>query len=293
MKITRIAMLLLLGVLLVFLLPVPMATADDVVNIPDPNLEAGIRKDIGKPVGDIYESDLLGLTVLYAWYGDITDLNGLEYCTNLEGLYLRDSQIGDISPLSSLTSLTLLGLSNSQIGDISPLSSLTSLTQLYLVDNQISDISPLSSLTSLKALSLIDNQISDISPLSSLTSLAALTLVNNQISDISPLSGLISLTTLYLIDNQISDIEPLVDNPGLSSGDDVYLNGNPLSTASIDTYIPQLKARGVTVEYNASTPPFWLWIVIGVTGSLLVLLVAVIYLRVFRKSTVKVDKKEE
>jgi hypothetical protein len=227
MKITRIAMLLLLGVLLVFLLPVPMATADDVVNIPDPNLEAGIRKDIGKPVGDIYESDLLGLTVLYAWYGDITDLNGLEYCTNLEWLYLRDSQIGDISPLSSLTSL------------------------------------------------------------------AALDLSNNQISDISPLSGLISLTTLYLIDNQISDIEPLVDNPGLSSGDDVYLNGNPLSTASIDTYIPQLKARGVTVEYNASTPPFWLWIVIGVTGSLLVLLAAVIYLRVFRKSTVKVDKRED
>ena len=286
MKITRIAMLLLLGVLLVFLLPVPMATADDVVNIPDPNLEEGIRKGIGKPVGDIYESHLLGLTVMYAWVGDITDLNGLEYCTNLESLHLSNNKISDISPISGLTNLKWLYLVDNQISDISPLSSLISLKVLDFIDNQIGDISPLSSLTSLKALSLINNRISDISPLSSLTSLTALSLINNQISDISPLSGLISLTTLYLIDNQISDIEPLVDNPGLSSGDYVYLNGNPLSTASIDTYIPQLTARGVTVEYNASTPPLWVWIVIGVAGSLLVLLAVIIYRRVFKKPTV-------
>jgi len=40
-----------------------------------------------------------------------------------------------------------------------------------------------------------------------------------------------------------------VDNEGLSEGDQVYLNGNPLSSASINTYIPQLEARGVIVEY--------------------------------------------
>jgi len=41
----------------------------------------------------------------------------------------------------------------------------------------------------------------------------------------------------------------LVNNPGLSQGDEVYLSGNPLSSASINTYIPQLEARGVIVEY--------------------------------------------
>jgi hypothetical protein len=40
MKFKRIAILLLLGVLLVFMLPVPMATADAVVTFPDQNLEA-------------------------------------------------------------------------------------------------------------------------------------------------------------------------------------------------------------------------------------------------------------
>jgi hypothetical protein len=34
--------------------------------IPDANLEAAIREEIGKPTGDIYPSDLAGLTYLYA-----------------------------------------------------------------------------------------------------------------------------------------------------------------------------------------------------------------------------------
>jgi len=38
-----------------------------------------------------------------------------------------------------------------------------------------------------------------------------------------------------------------VDNEGLSEGDRVYLMGNPLSSDSINIYIPQLRARGVTV----------------------------------------------
>lgn len=246
MKITKIAMLLLLGVLLVLLLPVQMATADDMVNIPDHNLEAVIREAIAKPIGDIYESDLLGLWKLDASGRGIADLNGLEYCTNLRELRLWENQISDISPISGLTSLTRLNLMGSQISDISPLSGLTNLTTLYLWGSQLSDI--------------------------------------------SPLSGLTSLTTLTLWGDQISDIEPLVDNPGLSSGDYVYLSDNPLSTTSIDTYIPQLEARGVEVGYNPIPSVLWAWIVIGftviLTVTLLVLLAVIIYFRVFRKATV-------
>jgi hypothetical protein len=40
-----------------------------------------------------------------------------------------------------------------------------------------------------------------------------------------------------------------VENPGLGPGDRVYLTGNPLSPDSINVYIPQLQARGVTVYY--------------------------------------------
>jgi Leucine-rich repeat (LRR) protein len=266
---------------------------EEPVTFPDPNLEAAIREAIGKATGDIYQSDLEGLTLLDASHRNIVDLTGLEHCTdliilllvhnqisdisplanltNLTDLSLSSNQISDISPLANLTSLTVLELHYNQISDISPLASLTNLTQLPLDYNQISDISPLASLTKLTYLGLSHNLISDISPLASLTNLANLVLEDNQISDvspvanltcltnlilrynqisdISPLVNLTSLTYLYLDHNQISDIESLVNNPGLSQGDTIYLYGNPLSDTSIDTYIPQLEARGVTVYY--------------------------------------------
>jgi hypothetical protein len=69
----------------------------------------------------------------------------------------------------------------------------------------------------------------------------------NQISDISPLEQLIDLRHLALENNQISDIKPLVDNPGIGPRDILILDKNPLSPESIDVYIPQFRARGVSV----------------------------------------------
>ena len=77
--------------------------------------------------------------------------------------------------------------------------------------------------------------------------LTLLYLYDNQISDISPLAGLTNLTYLALYNNQISDISPLVANAGMNTGDKVDLRNNPLSSQSVNTYIPQLEARGVTI----------------------------------------------
>ena len=40
--------------------------AQTVVTFPDPNLEAAIRDAINKPTGEIYDTDLVGLTSLTA-----------------------------------------------------------------------------------------------------------------------------------------------------------------------------------------------------------------------------------
>jgi hypothetical protein len=226
------------------------ANFEEGVTFADPNLEAAIREEIDKPTGGIYPSDLDELTFFdVEQMGNITDLTGLDCCTSLSWLSIWGNQISDISPLANLTNLTFLDLADNQISDISPLANLTSLTFLDLSDNQISDISSLVNLTSLIVLDLYSNQISDISPLANLTSLTDLGLYSNQISDISSLVNLTSLTWLIITANQISDISPLVDNEGLSEGDKVYLTGNPLSSASVNTYIPQLEARGVEVDY--------------------------------------------
>ncbi|MDH4299207.1 MAG: leucine-rich repeat domain-containing protein [Dehalococcoidia bacterium] len=106
-----------------------------------------------------------------------------------------------------------------------------------------------SELAGLASLTASDSGIEHLSGLQYCTNLTDLDFWHNQISDISPLANLTSLTYLYLPRNQISDILPLVNNPGLSQGDEVYLSSNPLSSTSMNTYIPQLQARGVTVHW--------------------------------------------
>jgi len=194
-------------------------------------------------------ANLTNLTLLSPGSNQISDISPLANLTNLTDLYLHENQISDISTLANLTNLTDLFLFTNQISDISTLANLTNLTHLSLQGNQISDISPLANLTNLTHLSLQGNQISDISPLANLTNLTSLGLYSNPISDISPLANLTNLQYLDLPENQISDIEPLVNNPGLSHGDRLILWNNPLSDTSINTYIPQLQARGVTVYY--------------------------------------------
>jgi len=216
-----------------------------VVVFPDPALEAKIRSIIGKPTGDIYPSDLMGIINLEAYSAGITDLTGLEYCTSLQILYLGGNQIVDVTPLSGLTSLQGLELYNNQIVDVAPLSGLTSLVYLNLVNNQIVDVAPLSGLTSLTYLELQNNQIVNITlsgltslqilylggnqivniTLSGLTSLSWLGLQYNQIVDVAPLSGLTSLTHLYLGSNQIVDVTPL---SGLTSLQGLELYNNQI-----------------------------------------------------------------
>ena len=93
--------------------------------------------------------------------------------------------------------------------------------------------------------------ISDLTGLEFATNLLSLYLYNNSISDVSVLSGLTNLTYLRLENNSITNLSPLVANTGLGSGDQdqVDVQNNPLSTTSINTHIPALQNRGVTVQF--------------------------------------------
>ena len=101
--------------------------------------------------------------------------------------------------------------------------------------------SDLDGLTSLKT-----KGITDLTGLEYCINLTELDLAWNQITDISPLASLTKLTALHLAGNQISDLSPLTSLTNLTR---LNLEDNPLSDTSINTYIPQLEARGVNVEY--------------------------------------------
>ena len=194
---------------------------------------------------------LTNLTYLEIYSDSISNISALSGLTNLTELHLSGNSISNISALSGLTNLTYLGLGGNSISNISALSGLTNLTSLNLSGNSISNISALSGLTNLTGLYLSGNSISNISALSGLTNLTYLEIYSDSISNISALSGLTNLTGLYLSGNSISDISPLVSNTGLGTGDQVYVQGNPLNAVSINTHVPTLQSRGVDVIFDS------------------------------------------
>ena len=179
----------------------------------------------------------------------IADLTPLTNLTNLEALDLNNSQIADLTPLTNLTNLEFLSMERNQMVDLPPLAGLTNLKFLWMKYNQISDLTSLAALKNLENLSLSNNQIEDLTPLTNLTNLTVLSLSHNEIVDITPLTPLTNLRTLRLGDNQIEDLAPLTANTGLSEGDEVFLEGNPLSNQAHSEQIPALKARGVRVSH--------------------------------------------
>ncbi len=157
--------------------------------------------EIGK---GIMIEDLAELTSLCVGNKGVTDLSGLEYCTNLTILNLDRNRISDISALSNLTNLTVLGLAGNQVNDISSLATLKDLEYLYLGENQIEDVSSLRSLNKLSVLSIYSNQISDISPLNSLGELTLLDIRDNEINDISALESLNKLSMVNVSMDHLS-----------------------------------------------------------------------------------------
>lgn len=240
----------------------------------DSQLEAAVRKAVGKPSGSISPTDVGELESLNASNLYISELSGIEHLESLtsldlshnpdasEGgqisnleplsqltllreLRLGNNRIDDISPLASLSSLEVLELNNNQIEDISPLSSLTALTTLKLDNNRISNILPLESLESLSVIDLSYNEISDITPLANLTSLTTLKLKSNYIQDISALQNLSSLSTLDLSGNKnLSDISALTDLPALKQ---LWIKGAQLNNDALNSHIPSLQKLGVDV----------------------------------------------
>ena len=210
------------------------AVAEAAIDIPDAKLRAAVEIALRvSPSTPIASSEMETLTHLEARNANISDLTGLEHAINL----------------------TFLDLTHSSISDIAPVASLTKLTHLDLDGNPLSDISAVAGLTNLTFLDIWGTPISDISPVAGLTNLAVLGLGHNSISNISAVSGLTNLTLLWLGYNSISDISPLIANTGLGKGDEVYVQGNPLSYQSIHTHIRNLQSRGVIVKFDSQPHP--------------------------------------
>ena len=129
------------------------------------------------------------------------------------------------------------------------------LRELFAFEAGISDLTGLELAANLIWLDLSGNALSDIAALAGLVNVTSLHLDGNDISDISALAALRNLNLVTLSFNSITDLAPLVSNTGIDDGDLVDVQENPLSELSINTHIPALEERGVTVYHGELMPP--------------------------------------
>ena len=205
---------------LFLLLILCIAAHAQVVDIPDPNLQAAIRGELQLlPGSNITKEDMLRLESLGAARHDIMHLTGLEHATNLKSLSLWGNPLAELAPIANLERLTYLDIAACSISGITSLSNLISLTALNARFNRIVEISPVANLTNLATLRLEGNRIVDVTPLANLTQLTELYLSDNHIPDISPLANLVELETLDIRGNLVNDYTPL---DGLALTDFLY-----------------------------------------------------------------------
>lgn len=168
-----------------------------------------LRIQINKPDGELKPDDFKDLKTLNLAWDQLTDIDGIQMCTNLEELDLGYNQLKDLSPLSGLTKLTTLNLTNNDGINLDSLESLSNLKSLTLDSCDLTDISPLAKMTNLEQLSLSSGKDLDLTPLKSISGLKSLTLRNGEVHDLSLISELKNLENLDLNGNKIRDISLL------------------------------------------------------------------------------------
>ncbi len=146
------------------------------ITIPDANFKAALI-DLGIDTsgnGEIEENEALAVTNLNLFNKNISDLDGIQFFTNLLDLNCETNQITNID-LSALTSLTKINFRINQLTSIN-LNSVVNLEELDLYNNQLTNIN-LSGLNNLKNLNLSSNPINNLDA-SNLTVLEIIELAN-------------------------------------------------------------------------------------------------------------------
>ena len=122
-------------------------------------IEKAIRKQLKKSEGELTKADLEKVTFLSLSDNHLTDVpKELEKLTKLETLFLTGNKLTEVKGLEKCTQLVRLNLYNSQLTVLPKgLEKLTQLKTLWLYANNLTDVKVLEKLTKLESLYLDDN----------------------------------------------------------------------------------------------------------------------------------------
>lgn len=172
-----------------------MAYADVTISkstFPDDNFRDYVQNTIngGNDVlTDATLASIVTVDISYGQYGDIADLTGIEYFTNLKTLSCSENKITSLD-LSKNTQLTRLTCQNNLLTSLN-LSGITGLVMFYAQENQLSSLD-----------------------LSGNTGLSMVHCENNKLTSLD-LSGMTGLKTLYCDNNKLTSLD-VSDSPLLS-----------------------------------------------------------------------------
>ena len=221
------------------------ASAQTAVTIPDPSLEAALRRTLNKPSGDLLDTELAGIQQFFAMnpakngrlngyhkagatllnvsgfttlingspvriVGDTTAYTLVSHAADFTTITITPGLSAAIPATSSGTQVNIGGVNPVGIVDLTGIGYCTSLRVLDLTGNSITNLTPLVGLPSLTHIFLTDNQVVDLTPLTGITTLRGISLANNKVVSLAPLVGhLPNLTKLDLWRNKLTDISPL------------------------------------------------------------------------------------
>jgi len=186
------------------------------VDVPDKNLAKQLRKAL--KLADDAPLTTTDLEKLNSFKYDarnknvITNLEGIQYATNLTSLNVRRNDISDITPLASLTKLKVLEIdSNKKITDLTPLQDLLIIERLNVAGTSISDLTPIVNIPTLSNLTISATNVSDLSPLIELKDLLQVLSFSSlpQLTTLEPLQHMTKLRTINMSSLPDLDLTPL------------------------------------------------------------------------------------
>lgn len=229
---------------------------DYVVVIPDPALRAKLHDVTGVPPSDnLYWSDLSALTGhLDLKNLGITDAHGIQFCSNIEGLYLDENQLSSLpANLSGLSRLTHIFLDDNNFTSVpAALYTIPNLELIAMRNTPVAAVEPgISAMPYLQTLSLKSCALTSFPSELLSSNIGALDLSNNNIgslpdniSDMHNLQGLSvsnaglselpdslytmsSIVSIYADGNDIDDLSSAIS--GMTSLSTLVINDNDLT----------------------------------------------------------------
>lgn len=162
------------------------------IEIPDKWLLYALKEAVEEPLTEqkLEHIKRLDWTVYRSEAGEtwspISNIQGLEYCVNLEELSFDGNWVSDLTPLSGLEKLKAIWLVSSSVEDLYPISKLPNLEKLVLDMNYgLSDIKALADLPCIKYLDISNTKVKDLTPLQNLRTLEKLSVYIKDL-DITP-----------------------------------------------------------------------------------------------------------